>query len=63
MIAANQVDEKDVNTIFNLFNAFFTMEQVKSTLIANAADPDKMNKTISDLKFKQGRCLIGINQV
>jgi hypothetical protein len=36
------------------------MDQVKSTLIANAADPDKKNKTISDLKYKQGK-LIGIN--
>jgi len=30
------------------------MEQVKNTLIANAADPDKKTKTINDLKFKQG---------
>ena len=38
------------------------MDQVKSTLIANVADPDKKNKTINDLKFKQGMDICRINR-
>jgi hypothetical protein len=53
-IVAASVDEKEVKAIFDMFAAFFTMEQVKNTLIANLADPDKQMKTINDLKFKQG---------
>ncbi len=38
------------------------MDQVKNTLIANAADLDKKNKTINDLKFKQGKDICRINR-
>ena len=57
MLVATQVDDKEVQAIFDMFAGFFTMEQVKSTLIANIADPDKTMKTINDLKFKQGKQL------
>jgi hypothetical protein len=55
LLVATQVDEKEVKAVFDMFAGFFTMEQVKSTLIANIADPDKTMKTINDLKFKQGK--------
>lgn len=51
LIIAATVDEKEVKAIFDQFLAFFTIDQVKNTLVANKGDKVK---TISDLKFKQG---------
>lgn len=47
------MDDKVVQEIFDQFNKFFTLEQVKQTLISN--QNDKL-KTLQDLKFKESKC-------
>jgi hypothetical protein len=47
----NVADEKATKEIFDHFEKFFTMEQVKQTLIANYNDK---GKSLNDLKYKQG---------
>ena len=37
------------------FGGYFTVEQVKDTLMANKDDPDRKNKSVRDLKYKQGK--------
>ena len=37
-----------------MFAGYFTLDQVKGTLLANKDDPDRKNKSIKDLKYKQG---------
>ena len=48
----NQVDEKVAKEIFDHFQKSFTLDQVRSTLLANY---NEKAKTISDLQYKQGR--------
>lgn len=45
--------------IYEIFNKFFTIEQVKQTLIANVND---RNKTLADLKFKESKYKIFFHQ-
>ena len=40
------------------FGGYFTVEQVKDTLTANKDDPDRKNKSVRDLKYKQGKLLM-----
>jgi hypothetical protein len=37
------------------FGGYFTVEQVRDTLLANKDDPDRKNKSVRDLKYKQGK--------
>ncbi len=58
MNIATTIDDAEIKLIHDQFQGYFTMEQVKSTLIANMADPDKKNKTINDLKYKKGKLYV-----
>jgi hypothetical protein len=40
------------------FGGYFTLEQVRDTLLANKDDPDRKNKSVRDLKYKQGKLSI-----
>lgn len=41
-----------MQALVDQFQGFFTVDQVKSTLVANKGDKPK---TVNDLKFKQGK--------
>jgi hypothetical protein len=42
-------EEKELKALVDQFQGFFTVEQVKSTLVANKGDTPK---TVADLKYK-----------
>jgi hypothetical protein len=49
------IDEAEIKEVHMQFAGYFTVEQVKDTLMANKDDPDRKNKSVRDLKFKQGK--------
>ena len=36
---------------------YFTIEQVRDTLMANKDDPDRKNKSVRDMRYKQCKIL------
>jgi hypothetical protein len=49
------VDEADIKEVHTHFAGYFTLDQVKDTLMANKDDPEPKAKTIRDLKYRQGK--------
>jgi hypothetical protein len=49
------IDEAEIKEVHMQFAGYFTIEQVKDTLMANKDDPDRKNKSVRDLKYKQGK--------
>ena len=39
--AANAIDQKEIQAVFNHFAGYFTLEQVKDTMMANKGDKPK----------------------
>jgi hypothetical protein len=52
------IDEAEIKEVHMQFGGYFTVEQVKDTLMANKDDPDRKNKSVRDLKYKQGKLLM-----
>ena len=46
-------NEAEIKEVHLEFGGYFTVEQVRDTLMANKDDPDCKNKSVRDLRFKQ----------
>ena len=55
MLIESAVSEDDIKEVHTHFAGYFTLDQVKDTLMANKDDPEPKAKTIRDLKYRQGK--------
>jgi hypothetical protein len=51
-------NEAEIKEVHMELGGYFTIEQVRDTLMANKDDPDRKNKSVRDLRYKQCKLLM-----